>query len=96
MSLQQIADPGEAALVENRDASTNKSYSALAASSGIPKSTLWHHAHGRRSRKAKAASQQYLTPQEEKALVEYLLQACRNGYPLPVKAVRTLAYVIAR
>jgi hypothetical protein len=82
----------------NRDASSNKSYSALAASSGIPKSTLWHHAHGRRSWKAKAASQQYLTPtpQEEKALVEYLLQACRNGYPLPVKAVRTLAYVIAR
>jgi hypothetical protein len=89
--------PAEAALVENRDASTNKSYSALAASSGIPKSTLWHHAHGRRSRKAKPASQQYLTPQEEKALVAYLLQllqACRNGYPLPVKAVRALAYVI--
>jgi hypothetical protein len=66
MSLQQIADPAEAALVENRDASTNKSYLALAASSGIPKPTLWHHAHGRRSRKAKAASQQYLTPQEER------------------------------
>jgi hypothetical protein len=27
-------------------------------------------------------------PQEENALVEYLLQACKNVYPLPVKAVR--------
>jgi hypothetical protein len=35
----------------------------------------------------------YITPQEEKALVEYLLQACRNG---SVKAGRALAYVIAR
>lgn len=33
---------------------------------------------------------------EEKALVDYLLQACRNGYPLPVKFVRHLAHVIAR
>jgi hypothetical protein len=34
-----------------------------------------------------AESQQYLTPQEEKSLVEYLPQLCKNGYLLPVKAV---------
>jgi hypothetical protein len=95
MSLQQIADPATAALAD-RDASSHKSYAALASSSGIPKSTLWHRANGRRPGKAKAASQQYLTPQEEKGLVDYLLRAYRNGYPLPVKAVRALAHVIAR
>jgi hypothetical protein len=69
---------------------------ALAASSGIPQFILWHRAHGWRSRKVIAASQQYLAPHEETALVDNLLRACRNGYPLPIKVVRVLAHVIAR
>jgi hypothetical protein len=48
------------------------------------------------SGKIKAASQQYLAPQEEKALVDYLRQGCNNGYPLPIKFVGALAHVIAR
>jgi hypothetical protein len=42
----------------------------------------------------KAIKQQYLTPQEEKTLVAYVLQCADNGFPLPVKALRRLALVI--
>ncbi|OGE47263.1 hypothetical protein PENARI_c052G08478 [Penicillium arizonense] len=44
----------------------------------------------------KAAKQQYLTAQEEQALVEYVLRLADNGYPLPVRFLRSLALVIAR
>ena len=52
--------------------------------------------HDISARRRKAISQQYLTPQEEKALVEYVLRMSDNGYHLPVKAVRALALVIRR
>jgi hypothetical protein len=60
------------------------------------KSTLWRHAHGRPSQRDKAAKQQFLTPHEENALVDYLLRMSERGYPLPVKFLRSLALVIAR
>jgi hypothetical protein len=41
-----------------------------------------------------ASCQQYLTLQEEKALVSYVLQSAENGFPLPVKALRRLAWLI--
>lgn len=44
----------------------------------------------------RAKLQQYLTPQEEKALVNYLLTMSRRGYPLRIKACRTLAHEIKR
>ena len=40
--------------------------------------------------------EQYLTIQEEKALVNYILRMTENGYPLLVMFVRTLALVIVR
>ncbi|OQE34400.1 hypothetical protein PENCOP_c018G06625 [Penicillium coprophilum] len=39
---------------------------------------------------------QYLTPQEEQALVKYVLRLADNGYPLPVKFLRSLALIIVR
>ena len=60
------------------------------------KSTLWRRAHGKPSRIDKAAKQQYLTPAEEKALLDYVLRMSKRGYPLPVKFLRSLALVIAR
>jgi hypothetical protein len=50
--------------------------------------------HGHVSIQQRAANQQYLTPQEEKALISYLLRMSQNGYPLPVKFARNLAHVI--
>jgi len=65
-------------------------------SSQPSKSTLWRHANGKPSWRDKAANQQYLTPREEKALLEYVLRMSERGYPLPVKFLRSLALVIAR
>ncbi len=86
-------DPAAAAL-DRFGRSAENSYGALSNQSGVPLSTLWHRDHGRGSIKQKAASQQYLTPQEEKALVDYLLRMSRKGYPLPVKLARNLAHII--
>lgn len=44
----------------------------------------------------KAISQQYLTPQEEKALIAYILQSAENSFPFPVKVLQRLALVIKR
>jgi hypothetical protein len=60
------------------------------------KSTLWRYARGKPSWRDKAAKQQYLTPYEEKALLEYILRISERGYPLSVKFLRSLALVIAR
>lgn len=60
----------------------------------LPASTRWHREHGRCTRREKAAKEQYLSPHEEKALACYVLRMCQNGYPLPVKVLRSLALVI--
>ena len=73
----------------------SRSYAAISQSTGVPISTLWHRANGRLSRRANAASQQYLTPKEENALLQYALRMANNGLPLPVKSLRSLALVIA-
>ena len=67
----------------------------LSSSTGLFPSTVPRHPCSR-SRKEKAVNQQYLTPQEEKALVAYVLQCAENGFPLPVKALRRLAWIIKR
>lgn len=59
------------------------------------RSTQWRRAHGKQTRADKAASQQYLSSQEEKALVDYVLRMADRGYPLLVKFLRSLALVIA-
>jgi hypothetical protein len=98
MPAIQTADPATDVLSRYNffDSENRPTYAALSDSSQIPVSTLWDRAHGRRPRKEKAAKQQYLTPQEEKALVNYALRMSRNGYPIPVKFLCSLAQVIAR
>ncbi|KAK5805975.1 hypothetical protein VI817_000233 [Penicillium citrinum] len=72
------------------------SYATRSRSTGIPASTLWRRANNKPSLADKAANQQYLTPQEEQALVGYVLRLADNGYPVPVKFLRSLALVIVR
>ena len=60
------------------------------------KSTSWRHARGRPTRRDKAVSQQYLTPSEEKAVLEYVLLMYERGYPLPVKFLGSIAHNIKR
>jgi hypothetical protein len=62
----------------------------------LPASTKWYRDHGRRTRREKAAREQYLTPNEEKGLSAYVLRMSENGYPLAVKVLRSLALVIRR
>ena len=64
--------------------------------SNLPVSTRRHRRNGRPSRKQKAAKQQYLTPQEEKAFVDYALHMDRIGNPLAVQSMRYIAMTIAR
>lgn len=52
--------------------------------SGIPASTLRDRDHGRISKQERAANQQYLSPQEERSLVEYSLgvEENRSRHPM--------------
>lgn len=92
----QRMDAATAALLESHDSTKSKSYAVMAASNNVPQSTLWHRAHGRRLRRREAEGQQYLTPSEEKALLSHLLRMSNNGFPIPVKFLRSLALIIAR
>jgi hypothetical protein len=75
--------------------SEQNTYAVLAGMTGAGASTIWYRKRGRPSLQQKAITQQYLTPLEERALVNYLLRSDKNGYPLPVKFARTLAHIIA-
>jgi hypothetical protein len=81
-------DPASAALCEGLNPTEPRTYTALSKSSNVPPTTLWYRAHGRPSRQEKAKRQQYLTPSEEKALVEYLLRMSNSGFPVPIKYLR--------
>jgi hypothetical protein len=60
----------------------------------LPRTTQWYRDHGRCTRREKAAKEQYLTPNEEKALAAYVLRMSKHGFPLPVKVLRSLAPII--
>jgi hypothetical protein len=72
-----------------------RTYASLAERGGVPLSTL-HRDKGRRSIEEKAESQQYLTPQEEKAIVKYLLLMSDLGQPVRIKWIPSLAFCVAR
>jgi hypothetical protein len=76
-----------ASQAQARDLPSNERefYATQARRKGVPRTTLWYEEHGRPSFKAKAQSQQFLTPSEEKALVQYLLRMSAVGSPVRVK-----------
>jgi hypothetical protein len=96
LSTPLSMDAADVALSEGLDPTIPRTYAALSEFSKVPASTLWHRAHGRPSIKERAKRQQYLTPSKEKAVVKYVLRMCNNGYPLPVKSLPLLAFIIAR
>lgn len=61
----------------------------------VPRSTLHRRKHGGMSRAARGHLQQYLTVEEEKALVIFLLLMSRFGQPVRIKYIPTLAFSIA-
>lgn len=73
-----------------------QSYRALADHGEVPRATLHHRARGRRLMTEKAQSQQYLTPAEEKAVVDFLLQMSSLGQPVQMKHIPTIAFSATR
>jgi hypothetical protein len=71
-------------------------YAALSDWGDVPLTTIYHRAHGRRSKEEHAQSRQYLTPEEEKAIVKFLLLMSSLGHPVRIKFLPSLALSIAR
>jgi hypothetical protein len=94
--MAEVMDDTEAVFVTFRYFTGRETSAVLSESSYIPASTLWHREHGRLTRREVAAQKQYLTPSEEKAFTDYVLRMTERGYPVPVKLLRYLAWVIAR
>ena len=91
-----MSDRASKALAEASLPGEPRAYDATSKRSGVPLSTLFYRAHGRRSREEKAEGQQYLTPSEEKALEKYLKLMADLGNPVRIKYLPALAFSIAR
>lgn len=89
-------DKASRALAQRLPTSVPRSFRAIADQSNVPRSTLHARAHGRRSMEAKAQSQQYLTPSEEKAMVDFVLQMSDLGIPVRIKYIPSIAFTVAR
>ena len=73
-----------------------RTWAALSEWSGVPLTTLYYRAHRRQSIQEKTQGQQYLAPEDEKALVTFLLLMSDLGQPVRVKYILSLAFNIAR
>ena len=73
-----------------------RTWAALSEWGDVPLTTLYYRAHGRPSKKEKAQRQQYLTIEEEKALVSFLLLMSDLGQPVRIKYIPSLAFSVAR
>ncbi|KAF2791632.1 hypothetical protein K505DRAFT_326697 [Melanomma pulvis-pyrius CBS 109.77] len=74
----------------------DRTWAARADSSGVALTTLYNRHRGRPSKEEIAQRQQYLTVEEEKALVAFLLLLSSFGQPVRIKYIPTLAFSIAR
>lgn len=89
-------DRASQALAQGIPHGVRNTYRALAEHHNVARSTLHDRAHGKRSKEEKAQSQQYLTPCEEKAIVNFLLQMAEFGQPVRIKHIPSLAFSVAR
>ena len=89
-------DRASQALAQGIPHGVRNTYRALADHHNVARSTFHDRAHGQRSREQKAQSQQYLTPYEEKAVVNFLLQMAEFRQPVWIKHIPLLAFSVAR
>ncbi|KAF2786567.1 hypothetical protein K505DRAFT_218774, partial [Melanomma pulvis-pyrius CBS 109.77] len=89
-------DPASKVLAEASASETPRTWAALSEWSDVPLHTLYYRARGRRSREEKAQRQQYLTVEEEQALVTFLLLMSSLGQPVQIKYLPLLAFSLAR
>jgi hypothetical protein len=88
-------DPASKALTE-APPNDERTWAARADASGVAITTLYSRWRGWPSIAEKAQSQQYLTVEEEKGLVSFLLLMSGFGQPVRIKYTPTLAFSIAR
>jgi hypothetical protein len=74
----------------------DRTWAARADSSGVALTALYNRHRGRPSKEEVGQRQQYLTVEEEKALVAFLLLISSFGQPVRIKYIPTLAFSIAR
>jgi len=89
-------DRASLALAQGRAAGVPRSLRAIAHDGNVPLSTLHARARGRRSIEAKAQSQQYLMPFEEKAVIEFILEMSDLGTPIRNKFIPSIALSVTR
>jgi len=89
-------DRASKVLAQARTSDTPRTWAALSELGDVPLHTLYYRAHGRASREEKAQRQQYLTVEEEKALVTFLLLMSSLGQPVRIKYIPSLAFSLAR
>ncbi|KAF2804522.1 uncharacterized protein BDZ99DRAFT_372674, partial [Mytilinidion resinicola] len=89
-------DAASIALAEGLGPNEPRSYRALSKCHRVACTTLWNRAHRQPLKEDKAKGQQYLTPMEEKALTKYSIHMSTIGYPVRIKYIPSLAFVIAR
>jgi len=88
-------DPASKALAE-APLDDSRTWAARSDSSGVALTTLYNRYRGRPSKEETAQRQKYLTREEEKALVAFLLLMSSFGQPVRIKYIPTLAFSIAR
>jgi hypothetical protein len=89
-------DPASHALAQRLPNGVRDTSAARSEYGNVPVSTLIHRRLGHRSRAEQAQRQQYLTREEEKALVKFLLLMSSLGQPVRIKYLCSLAFSIAR
>jgi hypothetical protein len=89
-------DKASQVLAQGPPTGVPRSYRAIADHSGVPRSTLHHRAHGRRSIEEKAESQQDLARFEEKVVVDFVLQIAELGTPVRIKYIPSIAFSSTR
>ena len=91
-----MSDRASKALTEGFLPGEPRTYDAISKREQVPLSTLHHRVRGRRSIEEKAQSQQHLTPCEEKAVFEFMLQMNDLGQPVRIKYSPQLAFSVTR
>ena len=89
-------DRASQVLAQSPPSGVPRTWATLSERSGVPLTTLYYRAHKRQSIKQKAQGQQYLAPEEEKALIIFLLLISDFGQPVRVKYIPSLAFSITR
>ncbi|RMZ66308.1 Jerky -like [Pyrenophora seminiperda CCB06] len=88
-------DPASRALVQVLPAGVPDTFAARSEHSNVLISTLAHRRNGR-SREEQARSQQYLSQEEEKGLIQFLPLMSNLGHPVRMKFICFLTFSIAR